>query len=172
MTERQQLLGILGLIYLSECLRWVRRGGAVFNRAPDLRVWRKSPLLNNSHGDLHIGWPLPPFGEFLVARGLPWSIDTEGLVTATQASLHPDGAAPQAVLRLTWEECTRVTIDGEARLLSENQSVYVPLGAVHRMENPGKVNMVLIEVQTGTYLGEDDIIRYEDVYARGQGAKG
>lgn len=66
----------------------------------------------------------------------------------------------------------RITIDGEPRLLTENQSVYIPLGAVHRMENPGKVPMVLIEVQTGTYLGEDDIIRYEDVYARGQGAKG
>ena len=51
-------------------------------------------------------------------------------------------------------------------LLSENQSVYIPLGAVHRMENPGKVPMVLIEVQTGPYLGEDDIIRYEDIYAR------
>ena len=66
----------------------------------------------------------------------------------------------------------RVTIDGTQQLVSENQSVYVPLGAVHRMENPGKVPMVLIEVQTGSYLGEDDIIRYEDVYARGQGAKG
>jgi mannose-1-phosphate guanylyltransferase/mannose-6-phosphate isomerase len=60
----------------------------------------------------------------------------------------------------------RVTIDGATRLISENQSVYIPLGAVHRMENPGKVPMVLIEVQTGSYLGEDDIIRYEDVYAR------
>ncbi|MFC3086404.1 mannose-1-phosphate guanylyltransferase/mannose-6-phosphate isomerase [Tabrizicola soli] len=66
----------------------------------------------------------------------------------------------------------RVTIDGEARLLTENQSVYVPLGAVHRMENPGRVPVVLIEIQTGSYLGEDDIIRYEDIYARGQGAKG
>jgi mannose-1-phosphate guanylyltransferase/mannose-6-phosphate isomerase len=60
----------------------------------------------------------------------------------------------------------RVTIDGEVRLITENQSVYIPLGAVHRMENPGKLPMVLIEVQTGSYLGEDDIIRYEDVYAR------
>jgi hypothetical protein len=51
--------------------------------------------------------------------------------------------------------------------VTENQSVYIPLGAVHRMENPGKVPMVLIEVQTGSYLGEDDIIRYEDVYSRG-----
>ena len=66
----------------------------------------------------------------------------------------------------------RVTVDGEVRLLTENQSVYIPLGAVHRMESPGKVPMVLIEVQTGAYLGEDDITRYEDVYARGQGAKG
>ncbi|RKT32128.1 mannose-1-phosphate guanylyltransferase/mannose-6-phosphate isomerase [Roseovarius halotolerans] len=60
----------------------------------------------------------------------------------------------------------RVTIGDEVKLVSENESVYVPLGAVHRMENPGKVPMALIEVQTGSYLGEDDIIRYEDVYAR------
>lgn len=66
----------------------------------------------------------------------------------------------------------RVTVDDMVKLVGENQSVYIPLGAKHRMENPGKVPMVLIEVQTGTYLGEDDIIRYEDVYARGQGAKG
>ncbi|MGB0440707.1 MAG: cupin domain-containing protein, partial [Paracoccaceae bacterium] len=60
----------------------------------------------------------------------------------------------------------RVTVDDDVRLVSENQSVYIPLGAVHRMENPGKVDMVLIEVQTGSYLSEDDIIRYEDAYAR------
>ncbi len=60
----------------------------------------------------------------------------------------------------------RVTVDDSVTLVTENQSIYVPLGAVHRMENPGKVPMVLIEVQTGSYLGEDDIIRYEDVYSR------
>ncbi|MFC7703150.1 mannose-1-phosphate guanylyltransferase/mannose-6-phosphate isomerase [Plastorhodobacter daqingensis] len=60
----------------------------------------------------------------------------------------------------------RITLNGEERLLSENESVYIPLGAVHRLENPGKLPMVLIEVQTGSYLGEDDITRYEDVYAR------
>ncbi|MEZ0468293.1 mannose-1-phosphate guanylyltransferase/mannose-6-phosphate isomerase [Phaeobacter sp. SYSU ZJ3003] len=70
------------------------------------------------------------------------------------------------------EGTAKVTVDDEVRLVTENQSVYIPLGSVHRMENPGKVPMVLIEVQTGSYLGEDDIIRYEDVYARGQGAKG
>ena len=66
----------------------------------------------------------------------------------------------------------KVTVDAEVKLLTENQSIYIPLGSVHRMENPGKVLMVLIEVQTGVYLGEDDIVRYDDVYARGQGAKG
>jgi mannose-6-phosphate isomerase-like protein (cupin superfamily) len=60
----------------------------------------------------------------------------------------------------------KITVDEVVKLVSENQSVYIPLGAVHRLENPGKVPMVLIEVQTGSYLGEDDIIRYEDVYAR------
>jgi len=64
------------------------------------------------------------------------------------------------------EGTARVTVDDMVKLVTENQSVYIPLGAVHRMENPGKVPMVLIEVQTGSYLGEDDIIRYEDVYAR------
>lgn len=61
----------------------------------------------------------------------------------------------------------RVRVDDEVKLLTENQSVYIPLGAIHRMENPGKVPMYLIEVQTGVYLGEDDIQRYEDVYNRG-----
>ncbi|ATX67496.1 mannose-1-phosphate guanylyltransferase/mannose-6-phosphate isomerase [Roseinatronobacter bogoriensis] len=70
------------------------------------------------------------------------------------------------------EGTARVTIDDTVQLVSENESVYIPLGAKHRMENPGKMPMVLIEVQTGSYLGEDDIIRYDDVYARGQGAKG
>ena len=60
----------------------------------------------------------------------------------------------------------KVTIGEEVKLISENQSVYIPLGAKHRLENPGKVPMVLIEVQTGSYLGEDDIVRYEDIYSR------
>ena len=60
----------------------------------------------------------------------------------------------------------RVTVGEDVKLLSENQSVYIPLGAIHRMENPGKVPMYLIEVQTGSYLGEDDIERYEDIYDR------
>ncbi len=66
----------------------------------------------------------------------------------------------------------RVTLDDTATLISENESIYIPLGAKHRLENPGKLPVILVEVQTGAYLGEDDITRYEDIYARGQGAKG
>ena len=65
-----------------------------------------------------------------------------------------------------------VTINKEVKLVSENQSVYIPLGSIHRMRNPGETPMELIEVQTGTYFGEDDIFRYDDVYSRGQGPKG
>ncbi|MBC7155794.1 MAG: cupin domain-containing protein, partial [Rhodobacteraceae bacterium] len=64
------------------------------------------------------------------------------------------------------EGTARVTVGSEVRLVTENQSVYIPLGTRHRLENPGKVAMVLIEVQTGAYLGEDDIVRFEDNYAR------
>ena len=60
----------------------------------------------------------------------------------------------------------QVTIGQNVRLVSENESVYIPLGETHRMANPGKVPMYLIEVQTGAYLGEDDIVRYEDIYQR------
>jgi mannose-1-phosphate guanylyltransferase/mannose-6-phosphate isomerase len=59
-----------------------------------------------------------------------------------------------------------VTIGDEKKTLKENESVYVPLGAVHRLENPGKTPVELIEVQSGNYLGEDDIVRLEDVYQR------
>lgn len=60
----------------------------------------------------------------------------------------------------------RVTVDGKDHLLSENESIYLPLGAVHALENPGKIPLELIEVQVGSYLGEDDIVRFEDRYGR------
>ena len=59
-----------------------------------------------------------------------------------------------------------VTCDDKVFLLSENQSTYIPLGSTHRLRNPGKLALELIEVQSGSYLGEDDIVRYDDVYGR------
>ena len=60
----------------------------------------------------------------------------------------------------------KVTIDEKTLLLSENQSTYIPIGAVHALENPGKLPLEMIEVQSGSYLGEDDIVRFEDKYGR------
>ena len=60
----------------------------------------------------------------------------------------------------------RVTIGEEIRIVHENESVYIPIGTKHRLENPGKIDLELIEVQTGSYLGEDDIVRIEDDYRR------
>jgi mannose-1-phosphate guanylyltransferase / mannose-6-phosphate isomerase len=64
-------------------------------------------------------------------------------------------------------EGTAAVIRGDEQLLlHENQSVFIPLGARHRLANPGKLNLRLIEVQSGSYLGEDDILRFEDNYGR------
>jgi mannose-1-phosphate guanylyltransferase len=60
----------------------------------------------------------------------------------------------------------RVTLDGIDHLLTENESIYLPVGAVHALENPGKISLELIEVQVGSYLGEDDIVRLQDRYGR------
>jgi mannose-1-phosphate guanylyltransferase len=60
----------------------------------------------------------------------------------------------------------KVTLDDETILLSENQSTYIPIGVVHALENPGKLPLEMIEVQSGSYLGEDDIVRFEDRYGR------
>ncbi len=54
----------------------------------------------------------------------------------------------------------------ETMLLSENESTYIPLGVIHSLENPGVIPLEIIEVQTGSYLGEDDIVRFEDKYGR------
>ena len=59
-----------------------------------------------------------------------------------------------------------VTRDAEVLMVRENESIYLPLGCVHRMENPGRIPLTLIEVQSGSYTGEDDIVRIEDTYGR------
>ena len=68
---------------------------------------------------------------------------------------------------LTGTDANRIVQrDDERIMLRENESVYLPLGCVHRLENPGMIPLTLIEVQVGSYLGEDDIVRIEDTYGR------
>ena len=57
--------------------------------------------------------------------------------------------------------------DDDILLVHENESIYLPIGCKHRLTNPGKIDLELIEVQTGSYLGEDDIVRFQDAYNRG-----
>lgn len=106
----------------------------------------------------------------------PWGW-FEGLTISNRFQVKKICVKPGAALSLQshhhrsehWivvEGTAKVTVDKKITLVSEGESIYVPLGSIHRMENPGKVNMMLIEVQTGSYFGEDDIIRYEDIYRR------
>ena len=60
----------------------------------------------------------------------------------------------------------KVTIGDKEKLLTENQSTFIPIGVLHCLENPGKLPLELIEVQSGSYLGEDDIVRFKDIYGR------
>jgi len=60
----------------------------------------------------------------------------------------------------------KVTRNGETVVLGENESTYIPIGTPHRLENPGRIPLQLVEVQTGAYLEEDDIVRFEDSYGR------
>ncbi len=60
-----------------------------------------------------------------------------------------------------------VTVGDDVRSVHENESVYIPIGSLHRLANPGKIPLELIEVQVGSYLGEDDIVRLDDAYGRG-----
>lgn len=76
--------------------------------------------------------------------------------------LHHHRAEHWVIVRGT----ARVTVGDDVKVLHENESIYVPIGARHRLENPGKIDLELIEVQTGSYLGEDDIVRIEDDYHR------
>ena len=59
-----------------------------------------------------------------------------------------------------------ITCGDKVILLTENQSTYIPLGEMHRLANPGTISLEIIEVQSGSYLGEDDIVRFEDTYGR------
>ena len=85
------------------------------------------------------------------------------------ANFFVDGASPYRPIA-TESRCRRgtaeVTIGEATRVVHENESTYVPIGGMHRLANPGKIPLELIEVQVGSFLGEDDIVRFSDDYGR------
>ena len=106
----------------------------------------------------------------------PWG-DYEGIDDGSRYQVKRLTVKPGAQLSLQmhhhraehWIVVTgtaKVTRGDEVFILSENESTYIPLGTTHRLENPGTIPLEIIEVQSGSYLGEDDIVRFEDVYNR------
>ncbi len=106
-----------------------------------------------------------PWGHYTsVVESSRWQVKRISVKPGASLSLqmHHHRAEHWVVVRGT----AVVERDGEQQLLGENQSTYIPLGCRHRLSNPGKIPVELIEVQSGTYLGEDDIVRFEDRYGR------
>jgi mannose-1-phosphate guanylyltransferase/mannose-6-phosphate isomerase len=135
------------------------------NRSQDLR--RAVALLKEKARPQATEFPrdMRPWGWFeTVTRGERHQV--KRIVVKPGAELSLQSHVHRAEHWIVVSGTARVTIAEDVRLLSENESIYVPLGAVHRLGNPGKVDLQLIEVQTGAYLGEDDIVRYEDMYSR------
>lgn len=106
-----------------------------------------------------------PWGWFeILAEGECFKV--KRIVVLPGATLSLQSHRFRAEHWIVVEGSARVTLGDSVNLVNVNESVYIPLGAIHRVENPGDAPMVLVEVQFGTYFGEDDIIRYEDAYAR------
>ena len=115
---------------------------------------------SNEHKKIHRPW-----GNYTsIEEDKRWKV--KKIVVKPKSSLslqmHHHRAEHWIIVKGTAE----VEINDKKLILSENQSTYIPLGAKHRLKNPGSINLVLIEVQSGNYLGEDDIIRFEDSYGR------
>jgi mannose-1-phosphate guanylyltransferase/mannose-6-phosphate isomerase len=119
-----------------------------------------APAVTEEHLKVHRPW-----GSYqAIDRGARFQVKRIVVKPRGRLSLqmHHHRAEHWIVVRGT----ARVTIGDEVKTVHENESTYIPIGAKHRLENPGKIDLELIEVQTGSYLGEDDIIRVEDDYRR------
>ena len=106
-----------------------------------------------------------PWGSYdLIGRGDRYQVKKITVKPGEKTSLqmHHHRAEHWIVVRGT----AKVTINDKVLLISENESTYIPVGKVHSLENPGKIPLELVEVQSGSYLGEDDIVRFEDKYGR------
>jgi mannose-1-phosphate guanylyltransferase/mannose-6-phosphate isomerase len=106
-----------------------------------------------------------PWGSFKVLHEGP-GFKVKEIVVAPGGRLSLQSHRHRAEHWVVVAGTARITVDDDVVVLGPNQSVHIPLGAKHRMENPGEAPMHLIEVQCGAYLGEDDIVRYDDVYGR------
>jgi len=134
-------------------------------RASDLkelvaRVKSAAPETTEEHLKVHRPW-----GSYAtIDRGERYQVKRIVVKPGGRLSLqmHNHRAEHWVVVRGT----ARVTVDDQVKTVHENESAYIPIGASHRLENPGRIDLELIEVQSGSYLGEDDIVRFDDDYHR------
>jgi len=106
-----------------------------------------------------------PWGHYLsVVEGNRWQVKIIMVKSGGKLSLqlHHHRSEHWVIVSGT----AQIEIDEKVEVLSENESVYIPLGSKHRLTNPGKIPLKLVEVQSGSYVGEDDIVRFEDFYGR------
>jgi mannose-1-phosphate guanylyltransferase / mannose-6-phosphate isomerase len=161
----KQLVALLGLqnvvvVATADAVLVTRREDADGLRRVVAKLRDTAPAVTEDHLKVHRPWgsyqSLDQGDRFQVKR----IVVKQGGRLSLQ--MHHHRAEHWVIVRGT----ARVTIGDEVKLLHENESIYVPSGARHRLENPGKIDLELIEVQTGSYLGEDDIVRVEDDYHR------
>ena len=163
-TEKQ-LVALLGLdnvvvVTTDDAVLVARREDGDGLRRIVQKLKHVAPTLTEDHLKVHRPW-----GSYQsLDQGKRYQVKRIVVKQGGRLSLqmHHHRAEHWVVVRGT----ARVTIGDTVKFLHENESIYVPSGARHRLENPGKIDLELIEVQTGSYLGEDDIVRLEDDYHR------
>jgi mannose-1-phosphate guanylyltransferase / mannose-6-phosphate isomerase len=164
-TSNKQLVALYGVenlvvVATEDAILVARRGDGDGLRRVVQKLKEKTPSITEEHLRVHRPW-----GSYQsVDQGDRFQVKRIVVKPGGRLSLqvHHHRAEHWVVVRGT----ARVTIGEEVKNLYENESIYVPIGARHRLENPGKIDLELIEVQTGSYLGEDDIVRVEDDYHR------
>jgi mannose-1-phosphate guanylyltransferase/mannose-6-phosphate isomerase len=164
-ASKKQVVALLGLdnvvvVTTDDAVLVARREDADGLRRVVARLKDIAPALTEDHLKVHRPW-----GSYQsLVMGERYQVKRIVVKQGGRLSLqlHHHRAEHWVVVRGT----ARVTIDDTVKILHENESIYVPSGSRHRLENPGKIDLELIEVQTGSYLGEDDIMRIEDDYHR------
>ena len=164
-VAEKQLVALFGLenvvvVTTDDAILVARRENGDGLRKIVQRLKEVAPALTEDHLKVHRPWgsyqSLDQGGRYQVKR----IVVKQGGRLSLQ--MHHHRAEHWIVVRGT----ARVTVGDTVKLLYENESIYVPSGERHRLENPGKIDLEMIEVQTGSYLGEDDIVRFQDDYHR------
>jgi mannose-1-phosphate guanylyltransferase/mannose-6-phosphate isomerase len=156
------LLGVENLVVIAteDALLVARRDNLGEMKQLVEKVKSTAPQLAEDHLKVHRPW-----GSYQsLDQGDRYQVKRIVVKPAGRLSLqlHHHRAEHWVVVRGT----AKVVVGQETKIIHENESIYIPIGSQHRLENPGKIDLELIEVQTGSYLGEDDIVRIEDDYRR------